>query len=197
MLDDDILRSALLIANDVIPFVSHRVYMRWPGEHRKEGVWHFRTGFVERSNLPRDDVKRLKHYRNLQRKLIRSGRPTLEVPSSHGSTCLARLRLRDGATGYVAIRREDRFSEVERFHIRLVAQLIQAAFSNDEVAKLLRRLYVVFIDGRTLMQASTPKEILRRYLRKSEFVCHPKIVGSMFSTRPTILGWHTNSDFLR
>ena len=160
------LRLALQIANDVIPFEQHRVYLFWQDE--SEALWSFPTGFFKGTE------EELEVSRTFEKQLHDSGRPVFQAKPAEKWMSLLRVEVPGEAVGHLAIGRKKsgKYTRNELYHLRLVAQLIRGALSSKKNAELLRRLHLNFLDGRTLLQELTPKEILAEYLQKAVHVCH-------------------------
>ncbi len=125
---EDILRLCLQLANEVISFQKHRVYLRCRSRPSDEGIWKFVDGFVPAEKWPGN----FGFYRGMYAALARTSVPAdHEAPSDRGPVCLAGIRLSAEIEGANFLRREqgeNDFSEVEKEHLRLIAQLAGAAF---------------------------------------------------------------------
>lgn len=170
MIDTEILRHALLVANEIIGFKRHRMYFCWPGRNGPEKVWHYRVGFFPDSVLRRE----LEDCRALHSQLVRSCKPTVVTDYDSRRACLAALHLPGDVLGCLGIMREDDFCEDEQWRLKLVAQLTEAALLNPDVADLLFRLNLMFLNRRTLMRMSSSQEILKEYLQKAGCLAHPE-----------------------
>ncbi len=173
---DEVLDLALQVANDVIPFDGHRVYLT---HVEAERVWHFTRRFnFEGPDLERELGRSRRMFEQIR---VRAACRQLVEHERHNLLC--RIELPDHGYGYLSLSRpvhrsgtgettaKNCFSPVEVYHLQMVAALVEQALRDKELA-LLRRLHLNFLDGRMLIQSGSFEEIVRQYLYKAAHLCH-------------------------
>lgn len=175
-----ILQLALQVANDVIPFDAHRVYV---SSATMERTWNYQSGFIEGEDAEHE----LQRSRAFAQRLD-GGKLGVEIEENRRKIYLTPLRLDPlKGLGYLAVARRVgavrsgtviqnqaavSFTKPEIHQLRLVARLIELALATEEVEALLRRLHLLFLDQRTLLQVHDFSYVLREYLYKAAHLCH-------------------------
>ena len=183
------LRILLDVANEVIPFDGHRVYLRSLNGDG-EDVWHFHRGFID-SECETDRCRALMaEVESSKSERCRCTRTQKEWTGLSDQdkyftslnfdfvVCVVRFRF-DSAEGFVAIARDfsrGDFSPVECRQLTSAARLLEAAVARPDGPhyQLLKRLQC-FLDQRTLLQDSPSEKVLEAYIQKVAVLCHPQL----------------------
>lgn len=184
----DVFELALQVANDVVAFEAHRIFLHVSGHGGKGDsaangpsedsalVWEFSSGFFAGEAFQRE-LDRSWHY---FKRLRHENAEVVQIPDTDKLSvsgrwiCVLRLTADDGADGYLAVARRKRgkFTDTECYHLKMIVHLIRAGLASLDASEVLRRLHLSFLDQRTLLPELPIKELLDEYLRKAVEVCH-------------------------
>jgi signal transduction histidine kinase len=163
------LGMALVVANDVVGFDGHRIYLRfWDAS---DLMWSFSEGYYAEQELS----EAREFSEQCDKRLLEEGRRFVQFQKEDSKSWIGlfRLSLPGRAEGYLAVRRRSgRFSTTERYHLRMAGALLQRALLDRADFALLRRLHLSFLDQKILLRNATLPQLCQRYLEKALYVCH-------------------------
>lgn len=181
----NLLQVTLQIANDVIPFDAHRVFLSW--SDMEEQVWHYPVGFLQGDELS-DAIERSRSFFAT----LKAEGAIESLEENDRCICLARVDWSSGV-GYIGIARDaqrkakstgveavNSYSQYEKAQLRAVAYLLGQAIDDHQSFELMHRLHLNFLDRRTVLLNAYADEILLEYLRKAVHVVHdisPENIG--------------------
>jgi hypothetical protein len=166
----EVFRLALEVANEVIGFDAHRIYLAF--RDKSELIWRYQDDYA---GPPELEAEKERSHDYAQR-LRESGGRRAHFQEDEDSRwkILARIRIRGQARGYLAVARHQlgRFTRTEAYHLGAVVRLLERALADEEAYQLLQRLHLAFLDGRILLRHLSREEVYRAYLLKALEVCH-------------------------
>ncbi len=179
---DQILRLGIQVANEIIGFDKHWVYLNFGGES-SDILWHFSAG-VPRNQKKSDSISRIERARNQYiNGLAKTPDSSFLEKTKTRHVLFQRMTLPGDVEGFLSVARPIRvedgkqtdkngFTRVEIYHLETVTQLIREAFEDRKAEESLRRLHLNFLACRLLLQEGTYEEIVNAYLGKAAHLCH-------------------------
>lgn len=168
IVNDELLRLGVLIANDVIQFEGHVAFLNW--SKSEQLTWHYRSSF--KRSTANDASQHLKIHKSLMKK---KSKVVTFYDESEKTNFAAWKISADSFSGVIRIRRASvDFNQYELLLLGHVQQLMEDALIRPRSLELLKSLHLEFLDQRIFPHAADPTHIVNCYVEKAAALIHPE-----------------------